>query len=92
MPSNIFRYEDEIRRLKYEIEFLSKGSFASGTPAPISFHPLPRLEQEMQSIGASFLAAPVPGIPESANGGYFVKRSSDNEHVRVGNRSDDSSI
>ncbi len=43
----------------------------------------------MQSIGASFLATPVPGVPESSNSGYFVKRSSDHEHARSAYRSDE---
>lgn len=69
-------------KLKLELEACGR-SVNNGQPATLKFHPLPNLEREMQSIGASFLAAPVPGVPESANSGYFVKRSSDNNHLNT---------
>lgn len=46
----------------------------------------------MQSIGASFLNTPIPGVPESTEPGYFVKRSSDNDHIRVPTKIDELAI
>jgi len=74
------QYEEEIRRLKLELEACQK-PINGGVSSALNFHPLPQLEQEMLSIGVSFLAAPVPGIPETTNTGYYAKRSSDNSHV-----------
>lgn len=82
-------YEEENRRLKFELENNSRAS-GNTQAAALSFHPLPQLEQEMASIGAAFLAAPVPGVPETPTTGYFLKRSSDNEYIRITGRPDDS--
>lgn len=46
----------------------------------------------MQSIGTSFLNTPVPGVPESSEPGYFVKRSSDNDHIRVPTKLDELAV
>lgn len=82
--TQVCRYEEEIKRLKAELEAGSPGRSALGSaPTALAFHPLPQLEQEMATIGASFIATALAGPPDLAAGGHPPRRPGENEALRA---------